>query len=138
MSRPQSKYVRVDASNPEASGQCDRCSRWRNMSDLEWQFEWSGTHLYNLRILVCREFCLDVPQEQLRTIVLPPDPPPVLNARVPNFAYEESTVIITQFATSAPKQPAPNSQPPWGTGPAQILCTQDGEMALVLQYLTSS
>ena len=129
MSRPQSNHVRVDPSNPSGAGQCDRCGRWWNHENLEWQFQWSGTHLYNVRVLVCRE-CLDVPQEQLRTIILPPDPPPLLNARVPNFAYEEMTPRITQFA--GPKEP------PWGAGPQTIRCTQGGEQARVLQYLTSS
>lgn len=36
--------------------------------------------LQNLRILVCDE-CLDVPAIQLKTIILPPDPLPVLNPR---------------------------------------------------------
>jgi hypothetical protein len=50
---------------------------------------WGGTHLYNQRLLVCYDKCYDTPQEQLRTIILPPDPPPILNARPPNFAVEE-------------------------------------------------
>ena len=73
--------------------------------------------------------CLDVPQEQLKTILLPPDPMPLLNARVPSFAYEEQTPIIAQFA---------GAQPPWGAGPEMILCDETGEIAFVLQYLTSS
>ena len=130
MSRPQSKYVRVNPTDPEGASQCDRCGRWFNLRDLVWQDAWSGTHLYNTGVLVCTTGdCYDIPQEQLRTIILPPDPPPLLNARVPNFAYEEMTPIIAQFA---------GAQPPWGAGPEMILCDQSGEIAFVLQYLTSS
>lgn len=131
MGRQQSKYVRVDPTNPEGAGQCDRCGRWFNLRDLTWQMQWSGTHLYNIRTLVCQTGnCLDVPQEQLRTIILPPDPPPLINARVPNFAYEEQTVRVTEY--NAPKNP------PWGAGPQMIRCLQNGETPRVLQYTTSS
>lgn len=45
--------------------------------------------MQNLRLLVC-DTCYDTPQEQLRAIVLPPDPTPVINARVENFLTDES------------------------------------------------
>lgn len=131
MSRPQSKYVRVDPSNPEGAGQCDRCGRWFQLRDLTWQMQWSGTHLYNIRTLVCQTGnCLDVPQEQLRTIILPPDPLPLINARVPNFDYEEQIPLIAQ-------QGGPNL-PPWGAGPELLLCDQSGEVVLLAQYTQST
>jgi len=49
--------------------------------------------LQNLRILVCNR-CLDIPQEQLRAIVLPPDPQPIINAR-PELYAEDSTDYMT-------------------------------------------
>lgn len=88
--RPHGRKARVNPQNPEAFAQCDRCGDWRNRSDLTWQMQWTGTHLYNTGALVCHDRCYDIPFEQLRTIILPPDPPPVLNARPPNFAYEEA------------------------------------------------
>ena len=97
---PHGKYARVDAQNPEAFAQCDRCGFWRNRSDLVWQVEWSGTHLYNIQVLVCTDRCYDTPQEQLRTIILPPDPPPILNARVPNFEYEEAGPVQSTLAAN--------------------------------------
>ena len=48
--------------------------------------------------MVCRDRCFDIPNEQLRTIILPPDPPPILNARVPNFAYAEDGPPQTQLS----------------------------------------
>lgn len=129
MGRPQSKYVRVDPNNPEGAGECDRCGCWFQLVELQWQMQWSGTHLYNTGSLVC-DGCLDIPQEQLRTIILPPDPLPLINARVPNFAYEEQTVRITEY--NSPKNP------PWGAGPQMIRCLQNGETTRILQFTTSS
>lgn len=134
--RPHGKYASVDPNNPEAFGQCGRCSFWYNLRALSWQLEWAGQRIYSKQILVC-ERCYDRPDEQLRTIILPPDPPPLPNARVPDFAYEQQTVLIAQFHNTG-QQPAPNSQPPWGSGPGLILCDQSGEVPLLAQYLTSS
>ena len=113
MSDPLPKYARVNANDPEAWAVCDRCGFWRNRTDLVWQTAWAGTHLYNVQILVCSDRCFDIPQEQLRTIILPPDPPPVLNARVPNYAYEEAgpvqsilTANVAQGAILLPVQSA--------------------------------
>jgi hypothetical protein len=80
--------ARVSAKNPQAQAVCDRCSLWYNLVDLQWQFQWAGTHLQNLWLRVCRQ-CLDVPQEQLRAITLPADPVPVWQPRVENFARDE-------------------------------------------------
>ena len=128
MSRRQSRYVRVDPGNPQAAGQCDRCGFWFNQRDLVFQDQWAGTKLYNTGALVCRSGngCYDTPQEQLRTIILPPDPLPILNARTPNFLYEEQTVRIIEF--NAP----PN--PPWGAGPQTLRALQEGETPRLLEY----
>jgi hypothetical protein len=131
MADPLPKYAIVDASNPTGWAVCDRCGFWRNRSDLKWQYEFGGMHLYNLEILVCADRCADVPQEQLRTIIIPPDPPPIVNARVPNYDYEEQTVI--QLQTGSPKG-VNNLQPPWNAGPQQQLCNQNGTELLIYQY----
>lgn len=130
--RPHGKYAEVNQGSPEAFAVCDRCGFWRNRSDLVWQLQWGGTQLFSQQILVCADRCYDTPNEQLRTIILPPDPPPVENARVPDFAYEEQTVMIAQFGAGA------LPLPPWGGGPQLLLCDQTGEIPLLLQYTTSS
>ena len=86
----------VNSGSPEAFAQCDRCGFWYNRSELQWQYQWSATHIYSLGILVC-DHCYDTPFEQLRTIILPPDPPPVINARPPNFTYEEAGPVQTML-----------------------------------------
>lgn len=96
--RPHGKYAAVDATRPEAFAQCDRCGFWYNRSRLAWQNYWAGTHLYNTGYLVCDDRCLDIPNEQLRTIILPPDPPPVINSRVPDFTYEEDGPVQTTLS----------------------------------------
>ena len=85
----RSGRAHTDSSNPEAFGVCDRCGIWENFRNLHWQYEWAGTHLYNKYLLFC-ESCLDVPQEQLRTLILPPDPLPIQYARVEAFAAGRS------------------------------------------------
>lgn len=97
--RPHGKNARVDAQNPSAFAECDRCGFWWNAPRLAWQKEWAGTHIYSLGLLVCPR-CDDVPNEQLRTIILPPDPPPVRNARVPDFNYEEAGPVQTTLAST--------------------------------------
>jgi hypothetical protein len=59
-----------------------------NLRDLRWQNQWQGNRLVNLRLLVCTRTCLDVPQIQLRTLILPPDPVPVLNPRPEMYSAE--------------------------------------------------
>jgi len=130
MADPLPKYARVNPHDPEGWAQCDRCGFWRNRSDLTWQFEWGGMHLYNKSILVCFDRCYDEPQEQLRTIILPPDPPPVVNARVPNYAYQEFTVIQLNI------NGGPGQSPPWGAGPQLNLIDQTGTTFLTYQYPT--
>ena len=49
-----------------------------------WQFEWRGATLQNIKILVCRD-CIDTPQENIRSIVIPADPTPIVNARIQDF-----------------------------------------------------
>jgi hypothetical protein len=44
--------------------------------------------MVNKRILVC-DTCYDEPQEQLRAIVLPADPVPIINPRVEPYAWDE-------------------------------------------------
>lgn len=60
-----------------------------NLERLRWQNDWRGTQLQNLRILVCTNTCLDIPQRQLGTIILPPDPMPLLNARPEQYQLDE-------------------------------------------------
>ena len=81
--RPHGR-AKVSTKNPEAFAICDSCGFLYNHSELRWQYQWSGNKLVNLRQLNCRR-CNDIPQTQLRAIVLPADPMPIMNPRVQNY-----------------------------------------------------
>lgn len=91
--RPHGR-AKVSSRNPEAFAICDNCGFQYNHSELRWQFQWGGNKLVNLRQLVCRR-CNDLPQSQLRAIVLPADPMPVMNPRVPNYPLAETDYRAT-------------------------------------------
>jgi len=97
----------VSTKNPRAFGICDRCGFLYNHYRLQWQFDYAGAGLINKRILVCSP-CLDTPQNQLRSIVLPPDPIPIENPRVQDYAAAETDNIainaptVTDFWTGIP------------------------------------
>lgn len=52
----------------------------------------------NTRVLVC-DTCNDVPQQQLRAIVVPADPTPILNPRTQDYGTAETDYRITQGNT---------------------------------------
>jgi len=78
---------------------CDRCGCGYNHADLSWQMDYAGVSLINKRILVCQR-CLDVPQNQLRAIVIPADPVPISNPRVPDFVAASSDIRMTSGPTT--------------------------------------
>ena len=116
----QAGRARTNSSSPSSHAICDRCGFRYNFVDLQWQFDWRGATLQNLRILVCRD-CLDTPQEQLRAIVIPADPTPIVNARVQDFQLAS----VDDFAVSAPT--TYNSQTGIPNPPQNNLVTQDGQ-----------
>jgi hypothetical protein len=71
-----------------------------NHENMVWQWDWAGTSLVNKRVLVSVDE-LDEPQEQLRTIILPPDPPPVIYARPENYSIDEQPVSTRYTADGA-------------------------------------
>jgi hypothetical protein len=86
--RPHPRRARTDPSSPQGWGTCDKCGFVANLVDLQSQYDWRGTELLNLNILVCDD-CFDNPQRQLGTIILPPDPPSLLNARPEPYPIDE-------------------------------------------------
>ena len=90
----QSGRARTSSTNPQAHAICDRCGFRYNLVDLRWQFDWRGASLQNLRILVCGD-CYDTPQEQLRAIVVPADPVPVMNPRTQDWVVAETNNRFT-------------------------------------------
>jgi hypothetical protein len=95
----QAGRARTSSRAPQAHAICDRCGFRYNHVDLRWQFDWAGASLINKRILVCNR-CYDTPQEQLRAIVVPADPVPILNPRIEYFVADESNNRTTSGQNS--------------------------------------
>lgn len=94
--------ARTSSSNPQAHAICDRCGFRYNRVNLNWQYDWRGAALQNVRILVC-DTCMDTPQEQLRAIVVPADPVPIDQPRTQDFVQAETNYqTITAPATIDP------------------------------------
>lgn len=92
------KHVRISPGSPQAAAVCDRCGLFFNHVNLRWQHDYAGAGLINKRLLVCRT-CEDRPQSQLRAIVLPADPVPIQNPRIPDYAASNNDRRITQGPT---------------------------------------
>src|SRR5580658_1691995 len=80
--------ARTNPSSPSAWGTCSRCNFVGNLEDFVWQWEFRGLGLYNTQLLVCVH-CEDRPNRQLGSVVLPPDPPGLLNARPEAYPADE-------------------------------------------------
>jgi len=98
--RPHGRAT-VSATNSRAFGICDRCGFLYNHYELQWQFDYRGAALLNTRILVC-EPCLDVPQNQLRNIIIPADPTPIMNARIQDYVTAETNNRYTSSQVLVP------------------------------------
>jgi hypothetical protein len=102
--------ARTDAKNPRAFGVCDRCAIWYNRDQLMWQYDWAGASLINKRILVCNT-CYDEPQQQLRSIIVPADPVPIINPRVEPYAWDEiDRRQVSGYNTTSPSTGIPVPQ----------------------------
>src|SRR5262245_9039948 len=99
--RQHGRGVDVSPTNPRAKGVCDRCGMHYNHHKLRWQYDWRGPKLQNLRFLIC-ESCYDKYQENgQRTIILPPDPVPIMNAR-PEMYVADSNPLSALGANPTP------------------------------------
>jgi hypothetical protein len=87
--------AQVDPSRPAAFGVCDKCGFLFNHRTLQFQWEFRGQQLQNTGMLRCRP-CLDKPQDQLRPLNIPLDPPPILNARPEQYVDAETDYRVTQ------------------------------------------
>ncbi len=64
-----------------------------NHENLRWQYQWGGNQLINLRTLVWDDE-YDEPQRQLGTIIIPADPPPIIQARPEQYDIDENPVSV--------------------------------------------
>lgn len=98
----QTGRARTNPRSPQAHAICQKCGFRVNRVDLQNQAEWRGAALLPINIWVC-DRCLDVPQEQLRAIVLPADPVPVLLPFPEPFVSDETNIFsLTTGSTVDP------------------------------------
>lgn len=83
--------VKIDAKSPRAGGVCDRCGRWFSLRALNFQYDWRGNQIQNIKLRVCCE-CYDKPYEGRRPLKLPPDPLPVRDPRPYQNSLAEQNV----------------------------------------------
>ena len=92
--------ARVSARRPQALAICQRCQFTYNLVDLRPVVQWAGVKLQTYDILVCRS-CWDVPQENIRVIIIPPDPVPVLNPRPERYSEMVPSFITLEDGSAA-------------------------------------
>lgn len=85
--RPHGRAI-VDPNWPQAFAVCDRCGAWENHVNLRYQYIIAGPQYINSNFLVC-DRCWDEPALFLQPITLPPDPVPIRDPRIENFAVDE-------------------------------------------------
>lgn len=88
MPYPHDLRAPTNPQKPEPVGICDRCGFKYRLADLPFQFDWRGNAMANLRIRVCSERCLDVPFQNNRPLIIPPDPEPIKDARPYFYAQQ--------------------------------------------------
>jgi hypothetical protein len=79
--RPRGSHVYIDTENPQAVGICDYTGFIHQRDELVKQMEWRGESLEWTGLYVGKEYA-DVPNEQLRPPILPPDPVPISDAKL--------------------------------------------------------
>ena len=75
MTLPHNRKCPVDMMHPRPVGVCDRTGFLVYLDDMDWQYQYTGKALTNLRILVAQEY-LDKPAEFLQPAILGPEPAP--------------------------------------------------------------
>ncbi len=89
--RPHPKRARTDPTSPRAWATDDRSGFIGNHENMVWNYQWRGKSLINTKVLTYPDMA-DVPQRQLGILILPPDPPPIGNARPEQYFIDEQPV----------------------------------------------
>ncbi len=105
---PNNRFAPTNPNAPEPVGICMRCAFRYPLSQLEWQYQWTGPRLANLWLLVCRRTCNDLPNEQLRTIIISADPVPPKHPS-PDFYRQQNEGGVAGPGTFPP---LPDDTPP--------------------------
>jgi hypothetical protein len=124
--------ARLSLHAPSAQSECDRCGVWWNLDALAKQFQWQGASLAWTGYLVCPK-CLDIPFEQQKVLILPPDPVPRVN---PRPSFDTTGFAIAGFPT--PTSPQNQGMTQWALATAApIAGTYPTTKAAVLSAVAS-
>ncbi len=92
--RPQPKYASRDAKRG-AWTTCDDCGFIWNQSDMAFQYDYVGGPIpEDMGWLRCPR-CITPLTYQRKLLVIPPDPPPLMNTRPEPYAVEETSWLTT-------------------------------------------
>lgn len=86
--RPHPKNARTNPRSPRGWATDQRTGFIFNLEKLQYQMEWRGLQLMSTNLQVGPQY-LDIPQRQLGTIILSPDPPPLPSALPEPYAIDE-------------------------------------------------
>lgn len=96
--------ARVSTTASSGFASCDYCGQLWNLVDLRPQMEWYGTSLTDTGFKACR-ICISKPQDQLRPIILPPDPIPLMQPRPEYYSTEIGLEGFTQYTLTPTDDP---------------------------------
>lgn len=92
--------AKISARHPQAIAVCQRCGFTYNRAQLANQVEYQGFDLQQTGIWVCPP-CFDRPNENLKSIILPPDPMPVYLPFPEPYSSEVDTPASTTLSADA-------------------------------------
>lgn len=92
--------ARVDPQQSRAFAVCDYCGEWHNRIDLINQLEWFGDVLTDTGFRACPR-CISKPQPQLKPVILPEDPVPIVDPRVEVYSIPADLAVNVDSAQTA-------------------------------------
>lgn len=140
--RPHPRNAAVNQRSPRAWATSDRSGFVGNQENMKWQFQWAGSKLINLNQLVY-PWEYDEPQRQLGTLIMPPDPTTIRNARPEQYYVDEYASILPEVPTPQGLIPnQANGQGFAGRQPGKIgrqpvtegFYLEDGSGSIALEY----
>lgn len=126
-------HARVNPNWPEAFAVCDRCYKLFNRVDLRNEMEWRGPRLMPTGYRVCRH-CEDIPQQQFRPRILPPDPVPIIDPRPEFYDLDNGLRGFTMYTLDAP--PFPVSSPYFYFDKPYVLTTEQAVSGIPVPAVT--
>lgn len=124
--------AKIRLRHPSAMGECDLCGFWVSLDDLAPQFTWAGNSLVDTGQLRC-DGCLDKPQDQYRSPILPPDPIPRISPRP-----SASVTPIPYIGSPLPTTPENQGFTQYVLGPSSLVFGMPSPSAVLAAVAANS